>query len=190
MMPRLLQYHFNMFRFADTDDNCFSSVSSMPTKSPSPILLPTSSPPPANETFQRNQVFLPFSPSTVKAINFKGGTSESISESGSGSCGTLIGTNKFKPKVDTVVVPPSDNFLKRKKNAMDGFLGETTKMMDRMASTIETVVSSRQTKKALLEDSALSSLSGTIAHIMQDVPKAKRRMCLVKILQIIEEFAE
>jgi len=81
-MPRLLQYHFNMFRFADTDDNCFSSVSSMLTKSP-PILLP--SPPPANETFQRNQVFLPFSPSTVKAINFKDGTSESIS--GSRSCG-------------------------------------------------------------------------------------------------------
>jgi len=73
---------------------------------------------------------------------------------------------------------------------MDGFLGETTKMMDRMASTVESVVSSRQTKKALLEDSALSSLSDTIAHIMQDVPKAKRRMCLVKILQVIEEFAE
>jgi len=49
---------------------------------------------------------------------------------------------------------------------------------------------SRQTKKALLEDSALSSLSDTIVHIMQDVPKAKRRMCLVKIFQVIEEFAE
>jgi len=105
---RLLQYHFNMFRFVGTDENCFFSVSSIPIKSPSPILSPTSSPPPANETFQRNQVFSLFSSSTVKTMNFKDGTSESIS--GSGSCGTFIGTNKFKPKVNTIVVSPSDNF--------------------------------------------------------------------------------
>lgn len=62
-------------------------------------------------------------------------------------------------------------------------------MMDRMISTVETVVSNRQ-NKTVPEDNELTSMSVTIAYVVKDIPQAKRRICLVKILQIIEDFAE
>lgn len=178
-----------MFCFAGTDDNYFSSLS---TKFSSPTSSPAPSPMPANEISQTNldQVqFVPFSPSAIKAMNFKEGKTGSISKLESGSCDTNIATSKFKLNANTeVVVPRSDTSLKRK-NAMDGFLGETTKVMEKIASTVETVMS-RNTKKIPSQDSALSSLSVTIADVMQDVPKAKRRMCLIKVLEVIEQYTE
>lgn len=63
-------------------------------------------------------------------------------------------------------------------------------MMNQVLSKVDNVISNRQTKESLPQDSALSSLSVTIANTMQDVPKDKRRKCLVKIFQVIEEFIE
>lgn len=63
-------------------------------------------------------------------------------------------------------------------------------MMDKMVSTVETIVSNRQSKTLVPEDNELTSVSVTIAYAMKKIPKAKRRICLVKILQIIEDFAE
>nr|XP_012235999.1 PREDICTED: uncharacterized protein LOC105680117 [Linepithema humile] len=174
----------NSISIVDNDDSC--SLPSMSTKSPSPTLSPTSSPTPVNKILQKNlKQVVPFSPS-IKAMN-----SKNTSESESGSSGTSV-ASKFKHKANTeVVIPPSDISFKRKKNAIDGFLGETAKIINRMASTVETVVSSRGTKTSSLpQDNELTSLSVTIAYVMQDVPKTKRRLCLVKILQIIEEFIE
>lgn len=176
-----------MYHFADTDDSCFSSLSSMLIKSPLCTVSPTSSPISTNETFEKNlnqEQFAPFSLS-ILAMNSKG----SSSESGSGSCGTSI-VRKFKSEAkNEVVVPPSDTFCKRKKIATDHFLGESSKMIDRMISTVETVVSNRQ-NKTVPEDNELTSMSVTIAYVVKDIPQAKRRICLVKILQIIEDFAE
>lgn len=49
-------------------------------------------------------------------------------------------------------------------------------MMDRMISTVETVVSNRQ-NKTVPEDNELTSMSVTIAYAMKDIPQVKRRIC-------------
>ncbi|CAL1677411.1 unnamed protein product [Lasius platythorax] len=165
----------NSMSIANIDDSCFSSLLSVPTKSPLSTVSPTSSPMSTNETFGNNLnqgPFVPFSPS-ILPMNSKG---SSGSKSGSGSCGTFI-ASKFKSKAKNEVVPPSDTFCKQKKIAIDSFLGETSKMMDKMVSTVETVVLNQQSKTLVPEDNELTSVSVTIAYAMKDIPKAKRRIC-------------
>ncbi|XP_018403783.1 PREDICTED: uncharacterized protein LOC108780525 [Cyphomyrmex costatus] len=139
-----------------------------------------------NKTIETNPIqSVPFSPSATKEINSKDriSTSESF--------GTSTITKKFKSKANTeIVVPPCDNFAKRKKNNMDGFLGQAVQMMDKMANTVENVVSHKQIKPSLPKNIAFESLSATIATIMEDVPKEKRTKCLIKVLQVIEEFID
>lgn len=99
-----------MIRFAATDD--YSPLSTVIAISPSP---------------SPSQTFTPLSPTPVNEMVKNPVQIVPFSSS-------TIKTDK------TEVVFPSDNFAKRKRNAMDGLVGETLKMMDRMASSVETVV--------------------------------------------------
>ncbi|KYM99167.1 hypothetical protein ALC62_10136, partial [Cyphomyrmex costatus] len=165
-----------------TDNSSCSTSLSVAITPPLPSSLNESlsptSPTLSNESVLINPVqFIPFSPSATKAKNAL--ESNSFSEDST--------TNKFKSNERHMeVVPTSDNFAKRKKDTMDTFLEETSKMMNKMAGTIQTVLLNRQTQA--LPNDEIALLSATIANSIRYVPKENRTKCLIKLLQVTEEF--